>query len=210
MLQIKTFLCRMCAENAYLITDVATGCTAVVDPGTYNDELAEALAQIPAEKRVAILLTHAHFDHIGAAARLQEVFALPVICHKAEEQAVGDPHGNASAFFGLSLSVPRVTQTVQDGSRIVLGETEIQVLHTPGHTAGGVCYMTDEVIFSGDTLFCCGEGRTDLPGGDFHALCASLKKLGDIKGDRIVYPGHGEMTTLSAERINNPWVGGSF
>lgn len=210
MLQIQCFLCDMCAENAYIITDRATGRTAVIDPGTDNPVLTNALRRIPREQLQYILLTHGHFDHIGGAAALQREFDLPVICHELEATVVTDPYGNASAFFGIPLTVPKISQVVRDGDILSLGETTLHVLHTPGHTPGGVCYQTEDLLFSGDTLFCGSVGRTDLPGGSSSTLNTSLQRLSALKGEYVIYSGHGEPTTMSSERMHNPWLTGGF
>ena len=178
----------------------------LIDPGAENSRLAEALRRLPQGKLKAILLTHAHFDHIGYAAAVQQQYHVPVWCGRQDVPLAGNPFGNGSALFGMPVEAPQIDRALTDGETFRLGETEVQVLHTPGHTPGGVCYVTSDEIFTGDTLFCCGEGRTDLPGGSSRELRMSLRRLGALDGDWEVYPGHGEFTTLEAERINNYWM----
>ncbi len=206
MLDIQCYVCGPLGVNTYLIRDRATGDAMLIDPGAENSRLAEALRQLPQGKLQAILLTHVHFDHIGYAAAVQQQYHVPVWCGRQDEPLIHNPFGNGSALFGMPVEAPRVDRTLTDGETFQLGETEVQVLHTPGHTPGGVCFVTADEIFTGDTLFCCGEGRTDLPGGSSRELRMSLRRLGALEGDWAVYPGHGEDTTLEAERRNNYWM----
>lgn len=206
MLNVQCFVCGPLGVNTYLITDRATGDAMVIDPGAADFSLDAAIRQLPEGKFKGVLLTHAHFDHIGHAARLQQQYGVPVWCGEKDKVHVSSPFGNGSALFGMPVEAPDVTDTFANGESFRLGETEIRVMHTPGHTPGGVCYITAEEIFSGDTLFYCGEGRTDLPGGSSMQLRDSLQRLAALEGDWTVYPGHGEFTTLETERMNNYWM----
>lgn len=190
-------------ENCYVLTDEKTGAQAVVDPGFWDSRL-EAVAK--SGKVAYILLTHGHFDHIAGVEKLRETSGAPVLALGLEEPLLTDGQLNVSlAFFGQAYAC-RPDRTLSDGETLMLGETRITVFHTPGHTAGSCCYLTEDAIFTGDTLMGFSVGRTDLPTGDSRALSVSLKKLLEIPGDPAVCGGHGPVTTLKAEREKNPYL----
>lgn len=152
-------------------------------------------------KPVAVLLTHGHFDHVGGCGKFYSE-KVPIYCGEGEEEYIfSEP--NRSIFGGVYIPDFEICKTLAGGEKITLGGIDFEVIATPGHTEGGVCYLADDSLFSGDTLFCGGIGRTDLPGGDFAKLKKSLKKLFAIDKNLKVYCGHGEDTTLAYERENN-------
>lgn len=205
MLHIQCIRCGEIEENAYLITDADTGAAALIDPGL-AEPIRPALAQLPGGALRMILLTHGHFDHIGGAAALAREAHVPVYCHERELPRLTQPEGTLAPMFGLPLTVPSDVAPLRTGQRIALGNTTLTVLHTPGHTPGSICFDEGSMLFSGDTLFCGGEGRTDFPGGSASQMADSLRRLALLDGDRLVYPGHGGRTTLSQERRINPWM----
>ena len=166
----------------------------VIDPG---EEAARILRNIEENKLSvkAILLTHAHFDHIGAVKQVQKATNAPLWVHEAEVPALTDRQFNMMPI-PYSLSADR---ELHDGEQVTVGDLVFTVLHTPGHTAGSVCFLCEDTLFSGDTLFACGVGRTDFPGGDTRALWNSLKALSQLPPHTRVVAGHGEETTIGAE-----------
>lgn len=154
-----------------------------------------------------LLLTHGHCDHIGAAAYVQEKTGCQVYIHKADEAKLSDPVGNLVEYFGLeSIAPPKNVVGLSDGDEIQLDEIVFRVMHTPGHTSGSVCYIAENAMFSGDTLFNLSIGRTDMPDGDYKTLAASLVRLKELSGSYDVYPGHMGSTTLDYERRCNPYL----
>ena len=190
--------------NCYLLCDDAAGVCCVIDPGDEPARVEQMVQRSGCELRY-ILLTHGHFDHCtGVAGMLERHPELPVyIC----EKDVTDGVGSEMQFARLPEKNQRY---YKDGDTLTLGALTISVLETPGHTPGSSCYIGDGVIFSGDTLFAGGAGRTDFPGGDEAALRRSLKRLAALEGDYRVFPGHEESTTLQRERLENPYVNGFF
>lgn len=204
-MRIYTLQVGEIGTNCYLAASDA-GNAAIVDPGAEPERIAAALTQYSLTPAF-ILLTHGHFDHIGAAEALRQWYHIPLYVHAADAELLSDPAKNG----GKGLMGREVTadydHLLVDGDRIPLDELEFQVIHTPGHTKGSVCFAADGLLLTGDTLFCRGIGRTDLYGGSFPEIRRSLSRLAALEGDRRVFPGHGPATTLDAERAENPYLG---
>ena len=192
--------------NCYVLTDEETGLTAVVDPGFESGELDDAV--LAAGNVRAILLTHAHFDHITGVAKLRGLTGARIYLSAEELMFVADPSLNAADFFfGGGVPQFRVDYPLGDGDEIGLGNLTIRVLRTPGHTVGSCCFLVGDALFAGDTLMKLSCGRTDLPTGSYPQILDSLQKLAKLPGDYHVYPGHGSESTLSYERKNNSYMG---
>ena len=178
--------------NTYLLANDTEA--VVIDPGYEADTILDALA---GKTLKAILLTHGHFDHVGAVKELVAETGCEVWIHAAE--ATLPPMVTAGPLY--------FTHTYDEGDTVSpIAGLELTVLHTPGHTPGSVCLLMGKEMFSGDTLFACSFGRTDLPGGDPRKMMESLRRLASLQGNFFIHPGHGGSTTLDAEKRFNPYM----
>jgi len=194
MLKIHKLTLGLYQTNTYIIHDDASTSCCVIDPGYEADTILSKVESLGLTLE-AILLTHGHFDHVGAVRDLAadtgcRVFLCP-------EDALLPPMFTAGKLY--------YTDTYAEGSLLNVAGLYIHVLHTPGHTPGSVCLIAENSLFSGDTLFAGSCGRTDI-GGDWATILKSLRRLSDMEADFTVYPGHGESTTLAAEKRYNPYM----
>ena len=205
MITITHYVVGMIATNCYLIEDEATGALAVIDPGDVCDELYREIDR-RSGRLDYILLTHGHYDHILGVAELCKRYR-PTVC-ACEDEMVVLQRGlyNLTSVHHIRLNAFRVDRMLHDGDTIMLGESEVKFLHTPGHTAGSGCYMADDCLFTGDTIFCESVGRTDFPTSDPAAILRSAARIRDLEGDYRIYPGHDMFTTLAHERRYNPFM----
>lgn len=210
-MRIKRYVQGPLETNCYVVVDEDTGRAGIVDPVT-----AEA-AEFIAEKGLRaewILLTHGHFDHIAGVPVVKSLFPdIPVAINGADAAYLTEPGLNLSYFAGPGQTVPPADRSISDGDTIELGCTILRAIATPGHTPGSTCFAVSgrdgkvASLIAGDTLFCLGVGRTDLPGGDEAQLGSSLRRLfGELADDVRVDPGHGQRTTIGVERVKNPFV----
>lgn len=205
-IDVKCTVVGVMQENCYIVTDKATGLIALVDTGAVSVTLKNFVKQ-NSDKIKYILLTHGHFDHIGYASKVKEETNAKVVISKEDESFLCDSNYNLSVMaMGEAVDEVSADIILNDGDKLMLGETEITFMLTPGHTKGSGCYIIDNCIFSGDTLMRLSIGRTDFPTGDISNMEISLKRLANLKGDYNVFSGHGDFTTLNYERQNNPYM----
>lgn len=203
MAEIKSITLGELGNNCYLITDKSSGLSALVDCTEYSEKMRSFIGDAKLEY---ILLTHGHFDHIGGVAEVKRNYGTKVVISEQDAPMLNSGKESLSAFFGIKQEKIIPDITVTEGSEIILGETVIKVLSTPGHTKGGVCYLLDDCIFTGDTLFFCSCGRTDFPGGSSKEIMQSLKRLSTLDDSLKVYPGHDRTSTIAFEKANNPFM----
>ncbi|MCL1975451.1 MAG: MBL fold metallo-hydrolase [Firmicutes bacterium] len=191
--------------NCYILIERVNNKAVLIDPGGDAEKLIKVLTELNAQPEL-IINTHGHWDHIGANKPLQQKYGLEIAIHEADASLLKDIGKNAAGFFRGDGDGGHATRLLREGDIIELGALEIAVLHTPGHTPGGICLKLDKLLFSGDTLFNLSIGRTDLPGGDYEALVNSLKRLTQLEDNLLLLPGHSKSSTLGYEKVHNPYL----
>lgn len=208
-MQVEVFTVGAFQVNTYLLTDEATGISAIVDTGETRELLTHLSQRRPEPDVQMILLTHTHLDHAGALSYLQEVYDVPTYMPRADRPLFETLPMQGTMFGMPHLNRPcgRIDHEVDDGAEVKLGETTLKFISTPGHTPGQGCWYDDNDIIVGDTLFSGSIGRTDFPLSDPRLMVGSLRRLFDLPLHLRVHSGHGPMTTLDVELKNNPFVG---
>ncbi|WP_326909550.1 MBL fold metallo-hydrolase [Sedimentibacter sp. MB31-C6] len=192
--------------NCYIVGSDKTKEAAIIDPGAEFDRIDKKINELGLNPKM-IILTHAHGDHIGAVDELVEKYNIPVYVHEEDVQTLNDSKSNFSkVMFGKNLSInPDVK--LKDGDKVEMSDLEFDIIHTPGHTKGGICIKVDNIMMTGDTLFNKSIGRTDLPGGSFDEIINSIQEIiFKYDDDIILYPGHNSPTTIKSEKLGNPFV----
>ncbi len=203
---VKKIVTTFFSTNCYLLQNEDSA--VIIDPGDDDNRIIEFAKENAQKKDKAILLTHCHFDHILGVDAVREALDAPVIISKREVKGLADADINMSRLMGGHPVSVTADKTVEDGDKLNFGGEVIEVLATPGHTVGGVCYKLNDMLFCGDTLFCLSIGRYDLPTANLTELLESLQKIKNLQGDYTIYSGHGESTTLEFERQNNHYLKG--
>ena len=207
MIKIESRVLGPVGTNCYLIINKENNESIIIDPADSPESIYDMVVR-SGSKPQAILLTHGHFDHAMAAQEVAEQYGIKIYAHETEKETLETPQINLSGMIGRTLPF-HADCYVKDGEILNLAGFEIRVLHTPGHTQGGVCYYIEEekALFSGDTLFCQSVGRTDFPTGKSSTLIHSIQdKLMPLPDDTMVYTGHEDMTTIGMERKYNPFL----
>ncbi len=192
--------------NCYIIT-TGTGQALVVDPGDDAGQIAVSLREQNLSV-AAYLITHGHMDHVGGLGEITRLFPAPVAMHPADAAWAFTPANQALPYYETPGQPAAIDRKLADGQRYNDGEVAYEVIATPGHTPGGVCFYfkNEKALFSGDTLFSGSIGRTDFPGSDESLMEQSLRRLTGLPDDTFVYPGHGPRTTIGHEKKNNPFL----
>ena len=209
----KAFLFNPVGENTYLIWDEETKEAAIIDAGMSNNRENAAVSEFITKENLQLkyaLQTHMHFDHVWGLSYIKETYNLRPLCHAADE-IIYSQAPEMTGMFRLSMNwnLPAIGRYIEEGEIIQLGKTSIQVLHTPGHTPGGLSFYieSDHIIFTGDTLFQGSVGRTDLPGGNLEEEINSIKTMIlTLPSDTIIYSGHGPKSSVEWEKKHNPFL----
>ncbi len=208
-MQIKTIVSGSFFSNCYLILPENTRESVMIDPGMESGKVLEAVKGENAAVKY-IICTHGHIDHIGAAAEVIEALSPSplLLIHSGDKDMLLDPELNLAGFAGIEFSPLEPDIILKDGDRVTAGEIELSVIHTPGHSPGSICLLSEGVVFTGDTLFASGVGRTDFPGGSKDVLINSIqRKLMPLGPDSVIYPGHGPDSTIGREKQSiNEWI----
>jgi hydroxyacylglutathione hydrolase len=205
---VKMLVVGPFASNCYIVGSSPSKEGMIIDPGAEAETILRTVMQMELSISL-IVVTHAHMDHVGALRKVQKKTNAQFAIHKAEKGFVFSAPMRMLTSLGLTpvKSPPKPDRLLKDGDRINVGDLHFEVLHTPGHSSGGICLLGHGVVFSGDTLFNFGIGRTDFPGCSHELLMQSIReKLMVLPDETIVYPGHGPPTTIGDERRGNPFL----
>ena len=202
---IKQYIAGPIEANNYLVADEKTKEAVLIDCSETVEKLLNDVKTLGLNVKY-ILLTHGHYDHMGGADALRRQYQIPILVHEDDRIMLETAAFNVSAEITGHPVILSPDRVLADGDKLLVDNQPVLVIHTPGHTRGGLCLVEGTSLFSGDTLFRQSMGRTDLYGGDERALLASLAKLASLPGDYTVYPGHGPATTLNWERQHNPYM----
>ncbi|HVP37094.1 MAG TPA: MBL fold metallo-hydrolase [Terriglobales bacterium] len=203
---LKTLTVGELETNCYILGDEGSKEGLVIDPGGDFKIIEKAIKELNLNIKY-IVLTHGHSDHIQVLAELKKHTGAQILIHAEDAEMLPHPEKNLSVFSYNPFSAPGADKLLKDNDKIKVGQIELEVLHTPGHTEGSISLWTDKLIFSGDLIFYGSVGRTDLPGGSNQKLFRSIQdKILDKPDDTVIYPGHGPATTVGEERRNNPFL----
>jgi hydroxyacylglutathione hydrolase len=205
-LEIIRIAAGIYAANCYIVYSTNTMDGVIIDPGGDVDDIIKVVED-KGIKIIGIILTHGHADHIGGLEDLKEKLDVDIMIHEDDREMLADADVNLSNIMAMDSVEIEPDIILNDGDTINIGDKEILVIHTPGHTKGGICLKIEDNIITGDTLFQGSIGRTDLYGGDFNAIINSIKsKLMIYKDETKIFPGHGAPSTIGDERVNNPYI----
>ncbi len=204
-MEIKTLPLGTIAVNCYLL--LSDNAAVVIDPGFESDDVLDFLKNAQNKERL-IILTHAHYDHIGFALELSRQTNTKIAIGKFDNEALQNSFVNLAVMFHTELEPFSADLLLKDGDGFAVGDIDFNVIHTPGHTVGSISLLVDDILFSGDTLFKESIGRTDFLGGSFGEIEKSVKKLYKLPQDTVVMAGHGDTTTIGYEKNYNPYIRG--
>jgi len=206
----KMFTVGTLCTNCYVVSCTKTTETLIIDPGFETDLEAKAVLKEIDQRKLRvryIVNTHGHIDHTSGNGIMKRLTGAPILIHEYDAPMLTNSTKNLSVLFGLrAASLPPADQMIHDGDVVQVGDFALKVLHTPGHSRGGISLLGADAVFTGDTLFAGSIGRTDLPSSSYEEIMLSLKKLATLPDHMKVYPGHGPTSTIGEEKRNNPFL----
>ncbi|MBB5335351.1 MBL fold metallo-hydrolase [Pectinatus brassicae] len=204
-MRVKTLANGPLEENCYLAIDETSNEAIVIDPGSEPQKIIEWIKNTNITVKY-VINTHGHSDHIGANTAVCQEFSVKLGIHELDAPMLTDAKLNLSAFMGIEILSQKADFTLKENDKIQVGQSEFTVIHTPGHSPGGICLVSGDTMFSGDSLFAQSIGRTDFPGGSMEDLVGSLQSKVLVLDEKTkVYPGHGPATTIGYEKQYNPY-----
>jgi hydroxyacylglutathione hydrolase len=205
-MEYETLVVGALETNCYLAYCPDTRAAAVIDPGAEPEKIIHGIAEL--ELKPTILInTHGHVDHVGANKDIKDKYDIPLCIHEADQKMLASVLQSGLSFLLGSKASPDADRFLRDGEILDIGHQQLEVIHTPGHSPGSISLKSNGLIFSGDTLFCGGVGRTDLPGGSWKELEKSInERILRFPDDVLILPGHGPSTTVGQERTDNPFL----
>lgn len=207
-MEIRKLSLGQMGTNCYVLWDENSLEAAVIDPGFEDSRVLEIINQNKLNVKY-ILLTHGHFDHLGGVNQVKSATGAKVLIHTDDADCLTEPKRNLSVLAGMELELEPADGLLSEGEVINLGKLNIRVIHTPGHSKGGVCFLVGDTLIAGDTLFNTSIGRTDFADGDLSELLGNIvSKIFVLEDDTKVLPGHGENTTIGYEKKHNPFLQG--
>ena len=207
-MKVHSFTIGPLETGAYLVVDERSREALLIDPGLESESIYDVIHKERLQLS-AIVNTHGHFDHVCGNAFFKAKTGAPVMIHPEDVPLMHQAAQQALAFGFQVPAPPPADRLLNEGDEVTMGESRLQVFHTPGHTPGGICLYGEKVVFVGDTLFSGSIGRTDIPGGSYEILLSSIRsKLLSLPDETAVYPGHGPSTTIGEERVHNPFLTG--
>ena len=206
MLNLQRYVTGKLYTNCYILSDKESKEAYIFDAPAHGDKIYELVTRLGLKIK-AVILTHGHFDHILGLDELVSLSGAPVYMHEEESDLVNNKEFNLTAYFRADVPQIKIQKKLKDGDVLTLGKSEIKVIHTPGHTVGGLCFLAEDMLISGDTLFEGSIGKVDHMTGDMELEIAMIKeKLMTLPDSIKVFPGHGNMTTIGRERKENMFL----
>ncbi len=206
MLNLKRLSVGPLSSNCYILWEDTDKNAIIIDPGDDKEKIIKCIDREELKVKY-IILTHAHYDHLNATDDIRKYTGAKVAIHRLDAAGLTDKTVSLAAYTGYGEVQGEADILLEDGDKLFTGSIEAKIIHTPGHSVGGICVLVNNILFSGDTLFKQSIGRSDFPGGNLHELILSIRtKLYILPDDTHVYPGHGLSTTIAAEKQSNPYT----
>lgn len=208
-MKVEMFIVGRLLTNCYIVSCPKTRKAVIIDPGFETYEETQQIIRYLNDnsiKPIAVINTHGHPDHVAGNQALKDVLSIPIFIHEGDAQMLEEPGRRLAKLYGFTINTPPADRLLHDGEEVTFGQQSLRVIHTPGHTPGSICLQSQNVLFTGDTLFAGSIGRVDFPHSSEKDMKTSLKRLKSLPDELTVYPGHGPITNLGEEKHLNPFL----